>query len=335
VLPHWSTVYTPLRWWTGCRRQLEDRCLGRWAAAHVKECRPDACYVFTQVGLETLRWARHAGVPTVLDSPNGHLGNFRSVYCRESAAWCGARYLGHPTEATVRRVEEEYVLADRIRVSSAWAKKSLAAHGISAAKIDVVPQPIDLARFRPAPRPVENSGPLRVCFVGNLDLRKGFAYLLRAARHLGNRRMEMRLVGNTGDRDCRRLLARESQGLRVSITPGDPLPAYHWADLLVLPSLEDGFGFVVAEAMACGLPAIVTDCCGAAELIEAGANGWIVPAADAAALAATLEEADRRRIELAEMGRRARAAVEAYSQRADRNYFRRAFLPTAAAQHSA
>jgi glycosyltransferase involved in cell wall biosynthesis len=329
-LPRWVTRYTPLRWRIGWRQLIEDRRLGQWAAARVAECKPDGCYVFTQVGLETLRWAQRTGVPTVLDSPNGHLRSFRDVYCAQSRQWCGSRYLGHPTETMVARVEEEYRLADRIRVSSAWARESLVAGGVPRHKIDVVRQPIDVDRHRLRLRPASD-GPLRVCFVGSLDLRKGFVYLLRAARLVGSTRLELRLVGGTGDRDCRRLLAREAAGLNVHVVPGDPRPVYEWADLLVLPSLEDGFGFVVGEALASGLPAIVTDACGSAELIQPGATGWVVPAGDVAALASALAAAARGRSELAAMGQRARVAVEAHMAQLDAEFFHRSFARAAVA----
>ena len=92
------------------------------------------------------------------------------------------------------------------------------------------------------------------------------------------------------------------------MAPQDPVPVYHRAELLVLPSLHDGFGFVVAEAMACGLPVIVTTSTGAAEWVTPDC-GWIVPPADSDSLIAALTDAMSRRTELTNMGRRARAAV--------------------------
>ena len=97
----------------------------------------------------------------------------------------------------------------------------------------------------------------------------------------------------------------------VALAVGDPIPAYHRAELFVLPSLEDGFGFVAAEAMACGIPVVVTDQCGAAEWVTAGENGWVVPAGNVDALADVLETAIVRRTDLAEMGRHARQAIDA------------------------
>jgi glycosyltransferase involved in cell wall biosynthesis len=303
--------WTPYRWLTGAFRLQEDVRLGRWAAARLEGLRPSRVYAFTQVGLESLEWARRAGVPGVLDNPNGHIAGFRDVYVRETWRWALRPHLGHPTPAAVRRIQGEYALASAIRVSSPWAHDSLVRRGVPAERISVIDQVIDLERFRPPPARLPGEGPLRVCFVGSLDLRKGFPYLLRAVRRVGAGRIRLELVGATGDRVSRRLLQRESQGLQLEVRPGEPLPAYHRAELFVLPTLEDGFGLVVAEAMACGLPVLVTDACGASAWVEPGRTGWRVPAGDERALAASLEEALHRRAELPRMGELARAAVEA------------------------
>jgi glycosyltransferase involved in cell wall biosynthesis len=304
----WFTHHVLRRLTPGQFSLIHDLAIAKWAADRVATLKPDRVYAFTQVGLEALQWAKAAGVPTVLDNPNGHIVGFREVYLREANRWGGWPYLGHPTRRMVQRVEEEYALADRIRVSSAWAKQSMISRGVPADKISVIPQVIDLSRFTPPVNRPPASGPLRVCYVGSLDLRKGFVYLLRAVRAIRN--VSLHIVGATGDRASRRLFAREQAGLSVSAVPGDPVPAYHAAELFVLPSLEDGFGFVVAEAMACGLPVVVTDQCGAAELVSPGKTGWVVPAGDSDALAAAIADALAHRADLAEMGRAARATVE-------------------------
>src|SRR5262249_17413064 len=151
-----------------------DRRLGRWAAAQLERIRPERLYTFTQVGLEALEWAKARGVPTVLDNPNGHIRGFARVYHEETAKWVGGRYHGHPVQAMIERVEREYELADRIRVSSVWAKRSMVRYGIRPNKIAVWPQPVNLQRFRPPAVRRIQFGPLRLVFVGSLDLRKGF-----------------------------------------------------------------------------------------------------------------------------------------------------------------
>lgn len=310
TIPTWAFQYTWWRWYQGHYQLQKDRLLGSWARKQVERLQPQLCYVFTQVALETLKWAHRAGIPTVLDNPNGHIRHYREVCIRESKRWCDSGYIGHPTEAMVERVEEEYALADRIRVSSDWAKSSMTSRGVPAHKIEVIPQPINLRRFQPKPDRNGLEGPLRVCYVGNLSLAKGFVYLTQAIRNLGTERATLEIVGATGNRQTRRLLEAERRNITLTSAPGDPLPAYHRAEIFVLPSLHDGFGFVVAEAMACGVPVIVTEDSGALSLVREDENGWIVPSGKMEPLAVALEEALSRRFDLREMGQRARAMVE-------------------------
>jgi glycosyltransferase involved in cell wall biosynthesis len=209
----------------------------------------------------------------------------------------------------VERVEEEYRLADRIRVSSEWARRSLVEGGVPAGKVTVLQQPVDLERFAPAARPPEGDT-VRLCFVGSVDLRKGFQYLLEALAALKDLPLSLHFVGATGDRCSRQLLERMRGGLPVTDAPGDPRPSLAASDLFVLPTLEDGSPFAVAEAMASGLPVITTTATGAAEWVAQGRSGWIVPPADSEALAAALASAVSERARLASMGRAARADTE-------------------------
>jgi glycosyltransferase involved in cell wall biosynthesis len=85
------------------------------------------------------------------------------------------------------------------------------------------------------------------------------------------------------------------------------------ADLFVFPSLAEGFGLVIGEAMSCGVPVLTTTNTGGPELITDGREGWCVPAHDADALAERIEWAYANRDELYEMGRRARSRAEQWT----------------------
>ena len=308
LVSSWRRRYTWLRYLTG-RYQLEiDRRFGEWLATELSARPFRNGYFFTQIARESLQAARAQGATTVLDNPNGHIRDFAAQLCLESARWTGIPYLGHPSESMVQRVEDEYRLADRIRVSSTWAKRSLMQSGVSESKIVVVPQGIDLRRFIPS-QPAAGSGPLKIVFVGSVSLGKGFPYLLQAMSRLGARHFSLEIVGATGDPWSRRLLQRMSAGLDVSHAPDDPCAAYQRGELFVLPTLHDGFGLVVAEAMACGLPVITTDACGASEWID-DSSGWVVPRGNSDALIAALDRALTHRDALPEMGRAARRAIE-------------------------
>ena len=300
--------WTPLRRHAGLGQLWADRRIGAFAAKVARTVRPDLCYTFTQVGLETLRWARAAGVHTIVESPNGHIRPFRAVYTAECARWCNSRFLGHPTPRMVTRVERELAVADRIRVSSCWSRASLVAGGVDPNRIGILQQPVDLQGF-PALPMSEPGGPLRVCFVGTLDFRKGFVYLLKAARRSAPD-VSLQIVGATGDRRCRQLLERERAGVDVHVAPGDPRTALARAEVFVLPTLEDGSPFAVAEAMASGRPVITTTSTGAAEWVRPFETGWIVPPANDEALAGAFRRAIDAREALGRMGVAARADTE-------------------------
>src|SRR5262249_42695923 len=141
-IPRWVRRFSWLRWNTGRLQHLRDRRLGGWAAEAIRRLHPSLCYAFTQVGLETLRLKREQGFRSILETPNGHIRNYRSVYEIEKQRWSSGRYWGHPSSAMVARVEEEYRLADQIRVSSVWARDSLISHGVAASKLVVLQQAV-------------------------------------------------------------------------------------------------------------------------------------------------------------------------------------------------
>ena len=307
VLPPWACNYTPLRWTPGLCQEIRDRQLGRFAAGVVAESAPRSIYAFTQIAEESLRFCVERGIPAILDSPNGHIRNFRRTLDEEARELLGRRDLSHPTSAVVDRVEREYALAPAIRVASNWARSSLVSYGLNPGKVHVFDLAVDCARFSP-PRERRSGSILSVCFVGSVDLRKGVVYLLRGLRAFA-RHVRLQMVGGTGSRGMAMLIEREAKGLNWEMAPGNPVPAYQSADIFVLPSLEDGFGYAAAEAMACGVPAIVTNQCGVSEWITDSKSGWIIRPRSPKDIAVIVEEALDCRPKLAEMGAAARAAV--------------------------
>jgi glycosyltransferase involved in cell wall biosynthesis len=76
---------------------------------------------------------------------------------------------------------------------------------------------------------------------------------------------------------------------RIKLRSGDPLPDFHWADVVVCPSFEEGLGLVPLEALACGVPVIVTEDTGMKEFVVSGTNGYVLPTGDVDALTDQLE----------------------------------------------
>ena len=197
------------------------------------------------------------------------------------ATWVNAAY--------VRKCRTEYALADAILVNSDMTGQTFVAAGIPEAKIQRV-QFETASRFQP-PVSKPDDGVFRVAYVGSLTITKGIPLLLEAFSRLGDRRAELTLVGGWATRGMRACLqgwmARDA---RIQIVSGDPLPTLQRADVYVHPSYEDGWAYAPMEALACGVPVIVTADTGMKERVQEGVNGYVVPTGDWRAILERLEQ---------------------------------------------
>lgn len=156
----------------------------------------------------------------------------------------------------------------------------------------------DLSLFGSEPRSGRRRlGQTTFLYSGALIRRKGVDLLARAFLRLAAERTDVRLKF-MGDGEMRPRLERELQSVaeRVEFTgfrDWEQLPAeYRTADVLCVPSRHDGWGLVVPEALAAGLPVIASDRTGAGlELLQPRANGWLIPANDETALFAAMTDA--------------------------------------------
>lgn len=257
--------------------------------------------------LESLRTASRDGALTVLDVISTHIDD----YHQQAAAACAQFGVRAPHTHRLReRMRQEYKAAHVIRVMSEHARQTFLRRGFSGERIHVLAPPIDVDAF-PEAQP-RDDGEFRVVFAGLLEPAKGFHYLIRAFRNVRSPGMTLRLWGSPGARPVARYMREQMHECPdIQLEPGSvsvigPGEVYGKSDVLVMPSLADGFGYVVAEAMACGIPVIVTNTTGAAQWVEDGVHGYIVPPADTAAIADCLEYL-RRNPELARrMGKAAR-----------------------------
>jgi glycosyltransferase involved in cell wall biosynthesis len=216
---------------------------------------------------------------------------------------------GGMSERMMRRREEEFQLCDRIVVPSLVARQSFAELGYGD-KTEVVPPGVDADLFVPRvgdPPPV-----FRVCYVGSVELGKGLGQLLQAWKRLALPQAELLLVGAVRSQVDALLKAYGNSGVRLTgfLSPLEVAKCYRESNAFVFPSPNEGFGLVLLEAMASGLPAIGTDMTGAVHCIENGKDGLIVPARDVDALADAILWCYRHPDESQAMGRAARARIE-------------------------
>ena len=182
----------------------------------------------------------------------------------------------------------EYQLADMIHVASEYTRQTFLAEGFPNEKLQRLKLTIH-PRFTPlANRP--DDGIFRIVYVGSLTVMKGIPILLEAFSQLPGKDTQLTLVGGWATRGMRRYLqswlARDS---RIQIAPGDPLPHLQRASVYVHPTYEDGFAYAPMEALACSVPAIVTEDTGMKEYIQTGVNGYVIPTGNWEALLEKLE----------------------------------------------
>lgn len=138
-------------------------------------------------------------------------------------------------------------------------------------------------------------GPFRFVFAGRLIPLKRVDWLVAALAGLPTQAFELWIVGAGPDEPALRLLAGSELGAKVRWLGQLPLtevPAVlAQADCLVLPSVHDGWGAVVSEALMAGTPVICSDACGSAGVVRASGFGGVFSSADRAALTLLLEQA--------------------------------------------
>ena len=185
-----------------------------------------------------------------------------------------------------------------------------------------IPNGVDTTSF--APRQGASSRPLTLICVARLIERKGQHHLLQAFARLRALCAEPTALIFVGTGDAEPQLRALAADLKVAdavtfrgFVPRERMPqVYHEADLFVLPSQHEGMSIALLEAMASGLPVIVTDTGGTAELVTQGHNGDIVPWADVPALADAMRRLLISSEQRSRMGEESRRRALAFSWRA-------------------
>lgn len=276
----------------------------------------DLVYAYEYTALASFERARREGAKAVLDLPSLSSRSYEALQRAERSRHPGLAtphdaYFDARFEARQARRDREIELADVIVTNSRLTLRSHVEAGADPAKFVVAPlaapPPIDEVRrdFRP-------DRPLKVLWAGGFHLRKGAHVLLQALRGLAaTGELEVEVYGAVG-------LPDDALAGAAEVAFHGPAPqarvfeAMQAADVLVFPTLSDGFGLVVGEAFAQGLPVITTDQAGAAELVRPGENGLVIPAGDPCALREALQWCLDNRRALHEMRPEALATARAW-----------------------
>ena len=247
--------------------------------------------------------ARNIGATTILDlaSLDHRFSNKALAHLKQDKK---SKKIQH--KLSVQK-KAELKLTDHIFCLSQLAKETLVKQGFAENNIHVFHLGTNLDVFKLNPQ-IKKSGKFSVIYVGNISRAKGVDILISAIKKLGSSDIELILVGSPAD------IPRSELNLGFIQTLGflsaeQLADEFRKSDIFVLPSLVDGWGLVVPEAMACGIPVIVSNHCGSAELVTKN-TGWIVQAGNENDLAKALQEAYNNRAALPKMGRLSAKTVE-------------------------
>jgi glycosyltransferase involved in cell wall biosynthesis len=247
--------------------------------------------------LTSLRTARECGKTAIVA--------FLSPHAATRARWVDVEWIRRPElrrrgQTAIDRLsagrdarrQKEAETADWIVTNSSFTTRSLVEAGLPPSRILTVPlggpPPIEAGLL-----PAMPGRRLRVVYAGAVSVHKGVHYLLRSWRRVADRGAELHLYGSvhlptTLIDEARRSVNGGGIVVHGPVSAEELGRAYREASVVVLPSLCDGFGMVILEALASGVPVVTTTNAGGADAIEEGVSGFVIPPADEDALADVL-----------------------------------------------
>lgn len=299
-----------------------DRALSL-KAARVALARRAPLIAYSYYASAGFRLMEGSGLPRILFQvhPNGCF--LRELFTREleKVPEAGASLMAE-TEMSPLFTDNDrsFEDADGILCASSFTRHSLEAAG-SKAPTYVAGYGVDIEVFR-ARTVVPSAKILTVGFIGALSQRKGARYLLGALAQLPKGTAKLIIYTRTAvDRELIRGFESVDVEIRSGLSDAALAEDLKRCDIVALPSIAEGFGLVILEAMACGVPVLCTTSTGGADFIEHGDDGLVVAPGSTEAIHESLVWALDHRDELFQMGQAARRKAETFTWAAYRQKF--------------
>ena len=217
---------------------------------------------------------RRQNIPLVVTFHNYVLDHFMKPY----SSWLQRiHYATTLRRFTTMAVHKAQAITAVSRFTADIVRRDLGYEG----PLPVIYDGVDTDRFQPTRR-VHGRIDVRVLFSGNLTLRKGAQWLAPIARQL---HPNIRIFYTTGLRTRNRLPSGPNL-IPIGRVPHAEMPErYRQMDILLMPTVREGFGMAVLEAMACGLPVVASDCSSIPELLDDAKGGFLCTVGDTGAFA--------------------------------------------------
>jgi glycosyltransferase involved in cell wall biosynthesis len=275
-----------------------------------RECRRStvrAVHAYEDCSLWQFREAKRLGKACIYDMPICYYPareKTQAELCQKYPDWLPPNWSPTVLDMPQEQKRQEMRLADLTLVASRYVEGTIREF-YPYKNIAYAPYGVDAEFWTPGPID-KPPGSLRFIYAGHASLRKGTPLLIEAWSKAELRDAELVLIGPWMLADSKRRSLPQGIKWFPPCSPQVLRDRYREADVFVFPSFAEGFGLVLLEAMACGLPAIASEATAGPELITAG-SGFITPTGDLDRLVELLRWFDRYRDELPLMGRQARA----------------------------
>ena len=256
---------------------------------HLKKS--DLLIAWPQVSLNSIKKMKKKGGVVHLEYPMIHINEHMRIMRGEYKKWKTEfkKTTNLFSSFMIRRINDEINLADKIFLLSSYARKTFNEQGIVDEKIVNRKIRIDTNWFHPAIS--SRSDQFIILFVGRIDMMKGVHYLLQVFNSCDFKDSELWLAGNISPEIDNFIDVNDKNGIRfLGYQEGEQLKKlYQQASIMVLSSIQESFGMVILEAMACGLPVIASKNSGGPDIIEHGVNGYIYDPFDTVTLKKYIE----------------------------------------------
>jgi len=252
--------------------------------------------------LSAFRAARSAGQVIVCERGSTH------------SAWAARRLSGvhgrlgwgqtdlHMNRREIRAIEE-YAIADHIMVPSRFVLRTFLEEGVDPRKLHCNPYGVDVDFWSQVDGRTRSNGPLVFIFTANITPRKGAHILLQAWEKADLRDAELWFVGGIHFPIREMFPCRDNVRFLGSKSHQEIRALYERASIYILPSFEEGMARSGLEAMAAGLPLIITEETGLTDVMNPGEHGWVVPSGDVDSLVQILRESTLDRDRLGQMSK--------------------------------
>ena len=261
----------------------------KWVANSLAKAKKEGItgvYAYEDGALATFTKAKQLGLHCIYDLPIGYWKSARLLMQKEfdiNPDWSSTLTGFNDSPDKLNKKDQELALSDIIFVASSFTKKTLEEYSGNLPEIKVIPYGFPEVKQKKEYKPLANRK-LKVVFIGGLSQRKGLSYLFDAVEGMQNE-VELTIVGHKAVANCNVLnLALEKHKWIPSLSHDQVLACMREHDVFVFPSLFEGFGLVITEAMSQGVPVITTDRTAGPDIIKDGEDGWIVPSGSSIAI---------------------------------------------------